>query len=61
MVSKTHNHEQNQKGWKQPMAKPSPSTVKQVGITSPISKPSPSTSGAVGVTGPGATVKGSKC
>lgn len=61
MVSKTHNHHANQKGWTQPMGKPSPSTVGRVGVTAPIQKPSPSTSGVVGVTGPGATKKGSKC
>lgn len=58
---KSHDHAQNQKGWSQPMGKPSPSTSKKVGVTSPISKPSPSTSGVIGVTGPGAMKKGSKC
>lgn len=41
MVSKTHNHDANQKGWKQPTTKPSPSTVGRVGVTAPIQKPSP--------------------
>ena len=35
-----------------PVAKPSPSTVKEVGVTRPIQKPSPSTSKKVGITGP---------
>ena len=35
------------------IAKPSPSTVKKVGITSPISKPSPTTFQKPGITGPG--------
>lgn len=39
---KSHNHEQNQRGWKQPMCKPTPSTSKVIGIT----PPKPSTQGS---------------
>ncbi len=45
----SHNHMQNQKGWKQPMSKPSPSTVIRVGVTGPIQKPSPTSKDQLGV------------
>lgn len=53
----SHDHYANQKGWSQPMSKPSASTTKHVGVTPPISKPSPSTSNNVGVTPPHPTAK----
>jgi hypothetical protein len=40
--------------------KPSPSTVKKVGVTGPIQKPSPSTVGQVGITPPGPQGSGTK-
>lgn len=33
--SQTHNHYQNQRGYTQPMSKPSPSSSKDIGITGP--------------------------
>lgn len=46
-----------------PIAKPSPSTLKEAGVTRPISKPSKSTVNSIGVTPPHpmpAMKKGSK-
>lgn len=51
-TSKKVNHYQNQRGFQQPMSKPSPSTVQKPGVTAPIQKPSPSTVKKPGVTGP---------
>ena len=43
-----------------PPGKPSPSTLKRIGVTAPIQKPSPSTVGQVGITGPGPSPAGTK-
>ena len=49
---KSHDHYANQKGWVQPMAKPSPSSTKKVGITPTLTPPTPSTVQNIGITPP---------